>query len=148
MKNLLKAIACAVVVSTCYNCSVESTDTIQEESIVSQTETLAPQEESSNFETPELLCVNQDPQAVLTNDSLLSVDFEVFDQFGLLITHAYGVSAGDVSPTLTFPDGVITFVISTSVTSKEVKIDMGNCMIYEVVINENNHINTAVPSSL
>lgn len=141
MKNLLKAIACAVVISTCYNCSVESTETIQEESIVSQ-------EEINDFEIPEVLCSNQDPQAVLTNNSLLSVDFEVFDQFGLLMTHAYGVPAGAVSPTLSFPDGVTTFVISTSASSKEVKIDMANCTIYDVVINENNHLNTAIPTQL
>ncbi|MCB0382255.1 MAG: hypothetical protein KDD05_02820 [Psychroserpens sp.] len=141
MKNLLKAIAYAIVISTCYNCSVESAETIQDESIVSQVETNA-------FDMPDVLCTNQDPQAVLTNNSLLSVDFEVFDQFGLLMTHAYGVPAGNVSPTLTFPDGVTTFVISTSASFKEIEIDMGNCMIYEVVINENNHINTAVPSSL
>ena len=141
MKNLLKAIACAVVISTCYNCSVESAEAIQEESLVTQ-------EEISNFEAPEVLCANQDPQAVLTNNSLLSVDFEVFDQFGLLMTHAYGVPAGDVSPTLTFPDGVTTFVVSTSASTKEVKIDMGNCMIYDVVINENNNLSTDVPTAL
>lgn len=141
MKNLLKAIAYAIVISTCYNCSVESAETIQDESIVSQVETNA-------FDMPDVLCTNQDPQAVLTNNSLLSVDFEVFDQFGLLMTHAYGVPAGNVSPTLTFPDGVTTFVISTSASSKEIEIDMGNCMIYEVVINENNNLDTDVPNQL
>ncbi|WP_040249693.1 hypothetical protein [Psychroserpens mesophilus] len=142
MKNLLKAIACAVVISTCYNCSVESAaEPMQEDSIVSQ-------EEIIDFEMLEELCSNQDPQAVLTNNSLLSVDFEVFDQFGLLMTHAYGVPAGGVSPTLTFPDGVTTFIVSTSASEKEVKIDMDNCMIYDVVINENNNLNTDVPTQL
>lgn len=141
MKNLLKAIAFAVVVSTCYNCSVESTETIEEESILSQ-------EEIANSEAPEILCTNSDPQAMLTNNSLLPADFEVFDQFGLLMTHAYGVPAGDVSPTLTFPDGVTTFIVSTSVSSKEVKIEMDNCMIYDVVINEYNHLNTDKPTEL
>ena len=141
MKNLLKAIAYAIVISTCYNCSVESAETIQDESIVSQVET-------NTFDMPDVLCTNQDPQAVLTNNSLLSVDFEVFDQFGLLMTHAYGVPAGNVSPTLTFPDGVTTFVISTSASFKEIEIDMGNCMIYEVVINENNNLDTDVPNQL
>ncbi|WP_435412543.1 hypothetical protein [Psychroserpens mesophilus] len=142
MKNLLKAIACAVVISTCYNCSVESAaESMQEDSIVSQ-------EEIIDFEMLEELCSNQDPQAVLTNNSLLSVDFEVFDQFGLLMTHAYGVPAGGVSPTLTFPDGVTTFIVSTSASEKEVKIDMDNCMIYDVVINENNNLNTDVPTQL
>jgi hypothetical protein len=141
MKNLLKAIACAIVVSTCYNCSVESADSIQDELLVSQ-------EATADFVLPEVQCANQDPQAVLTNNSLLSADFEVFDQFGLLMTHAYGVSAGDTSPTLTFPDGITTFVVSTLNSTKEIKIDMGNCMSYEVVINEFNQLNTDVPIQL
>ena len=74
MKNLLKAIACAIVVFTCYNCSVESAATIQEESLLSQ-------EDVIDLEVPEVLCTSQDPQAILTNNSLVAVDFEVFDQF-------------------------------------------------------------------
>lgn len=141
MKNLLKAIAYAIVISTCYNCSVESTDPIQEESLFSQ-------EEIIDLEAPDVLCTSQDPQAVLTNNSLLSSDFEVFDHFGLLMTHAYGVPAGDVSPMLTFPDGIVTFIVSTSSSTKEIKIDMGNCMIYEVEIDENNQLDTDVPTQL
>ena len=141
MKNLLKTIAFAVVVFTCYNCSVESADTNQDESLSSQ-------EELASFQAQEVLCSSQDPQAILTNNSLLPTDFEVFDQFGLLITHAYGVPVGDVSPALTFPDGVITFIVSTSVSIKEIKIDMGNCMIYEVEIDENNQLDTDVPNLL
>lgn len=141
MKNLLKAIACAIVISTCYNCSVESADIVQEDSQFSQ-------EEITSVEVPEIQCTSQDPQAVLTNNSLVSADFEVFDQFGLLMTHAYGVPAGDVSPTLTFPDGVTTFIVSTSSSTKEIKIDMGNCMVYEVVLDENFQLNTDVPNQL
>ncbi len=141
MKNLLKAIACAIVISTCYNCSVESTETIQEESILSQ-------EEITNVVLPETQCTNQDPQAILTHNSLVPANFEVFDQFGLLMTHAYGVPAGDASATLMFPDGMTTFVVSTASSTKEIKIDMGNCMIYEVVIDENFQLNTDVPNQL
>lgn len=141
MKNLLKAIAFAIVIFTCYNCSVESAETIQEDVSFSQ-------EEMANVSTPQTQCTLQDPQAVLTNNSLLPADIEVFDQFGLLMTHAYGVPVGDVSSTLTFPDGVTTFVISTSSSTKEIKIDMGNCMIYEVEINDDNQLDTDVPIQL
>jgi hypothetical protein len=141
MKNLLKAFAYAIVVSTCYNCSTEPVETIQEDSVITQDEVVS-------FDTPDDVCTNQDPQAVLTNNSLLAVDFEVFDQFGILITHAYGVGVGDASPVLTFPDGVVTFIVSTSASTKEINIDMGNCMIYEVEIDENNQLNTDVPNSL
>ena len=141
MKNLLKTIAVAIVCITCYNCAVDSSELIQEESQFLTTE-------SNSFETPEVLCVNENPQAVLTNSSLESVDFEIFDQFGILMTHAYGVPVGEDSAVLTFPDGMTTFVISASDSVKEVNIDMENCMIYEVEINENNQLDTDVPTPL
>ncbi|WCO00376.1 hypothetical protein [Psychroserpens ponticola] len=141
MKNLLRATACAVVMISCYSCSVESAETTQEESLTTQ-------EDLASFVAPEVQCSSQDPQAVLTNNSLLPVDFEVLDQFGLLITHAYGVAAGDVSSVLTFPDGVTTFIVSTEIFSKEIKIDMENCMIYEVEIDVNNQLNTDDPIQL
>ncbi|WP_431134878.1 hypothetical protein [Psychroserpens mesophilus] len=141
MKNLLKAIAYAIVVSTCYNCSVESTENSQEESLVLQ-------EQIAALDEPDEVCSGQDPQAVLTNNSLLAADFEVFDQFGLLMTHAYGVPVGDTSTVLSFPDGVTTFIVSTSTSIKEIRIDMGNCMIYEVEIDENNQLDTDVPNQL
>ena len=100
MKNLLKAVACAIVMSTCYNCSTESVQTSQEESVITQEDIVA-------FDELDVVCTSQDPQAVLTNNSLLSVDFEVFDHFGILMTHAYGVPVGGVSPVLSFPDGEI-----------------------------------------
>ena len=117
MKNLLKAIAYVIVMSTCYNCSVESAEIVQEESTLIQEEIVA-------FDESDEVCTIQDPQAILTNNSLLSIDFEVFDQSGLLVTHAYGVPAGDISPVLTFLDGVVTFIISTSDSTKEIKIDI------------------------
>lgn len=141
MKNLLKAVAYAIVISTCYTCSTEPIEIIQEESVITQDEIVP-------FDAPDDVCTSQDPQAVLTNNSLLAVDFEVFDQFGILITHAYGVPVGNASPVLTFPDGVVTFIVSTSASTKEIKIDMGNCMIYEVEIDENNQLNTDVPNLL
>ncbi|MEY8849320.1 hypothetical protein AB9K26_10900 [Psychroserpens sp. XS_ASV72] len=143
MKNLLKAFAFAIALSTCYNCSVESAETNQENLSDNTIE-----EVTSITDTAQTNCVSQDPQARLINNSLVSVDFEVFDQFGILMTHAYGVPAGNDSATLTFPDGITTFVISTSTNSKSIDIDMGDCMVYEVEINENNQLNTDVPIQL
>ncbi len=143
MKNLLKAIAFAIVVLTCYTCSVEPAETVQEESVILQ-------EDQNAFvaDEAETNCTSQDPQAQLTNNSLLDADIEVFDHFGILMTHAYGVTAGTVSPVLSFPDGVTTFVISTSQSSKTITIDMSDCTIYEVEINENNQLNTDAPTAL
>ena len=73
---------------------------------------------------------------------------EVFDTFGILMTHAYGVPAGAESPVLSFPDGVTTFVISTSQSTKTIEIDMANCTIYQVTIDENNQLDTDVPTAL
>ena len=135
MKNLLKAFAFAFAISTCYNCSVEPADIIEDDALISQEINVA-------FNSLPNECTNQDPQARLTNNSLLVADFEVFDNTGMLLTHAYGVTAGDASSLLSFPDGVRSFVISTSTSTKAIEIDMGSCMVFEVSIDENNQIDT------
>jgi len=144
MKNLLKAFACAFAISTCYNCTVEPTDSIhQEELVITQSSSAATFDNDVPGE-----CSDQDPQAMLINNSLLVADFEVFDHFGILMTHSYGVPAGEASNLLSFPDGVTSFVVSTSATVKTININMGNCMIYEVAIDENNQLDTDQPIQL
>ena len=145
MKNLLKTAVCAIVVFTVYTCTTEPAELIQEE-----TNTVVFTEPENQEVTNSLppSCSNQDPQSKLINNSLLTADMEVFDTFGILMTHAYGVPAGTESPVLSFPDGVTTFVISTSQSSKTIQIDMTDCTIYQVTIDENNQLDTDVPTAL
>ena len=131
---LTNAIACAMVITSCYNCSVEPVNNSELESN-NITEIDPPLEVDD-------VCVTQDPQAKMTNNSLLAANFEVFDHLGTLITHDYDVAPGDESSVLSFADGIITFVVSTAESIKSIEIDMGNCMVYEVMINENNQLDT------
>ncbi|MBT8260560.1 MAG: hypothetical protein KJN82_04540 [Bacteroidia bacterium] len=148
MKNLLKAFAFAFALFLYYNCSVEPAEIIQEETFVNQ------QQADPSIEIPDVIdqetstCTNQDPQAKLINSSLLNADIEVFDSFGMLLTHAYAVSPGDESPILSFPVGITTFVISTSESVKNIEINMATCMIFEVEIDEDNQLDTDTPTPL
>ena len=118
MKNLLKAAACAVVVFTAYTCTTEPADIVQEETASIVFAEPKVMEDNNPVPPP---CTTQDPQSKLINNSLESANMEVFDTFGILMTHAYGVPAGAESPVLSFPDGVTTFVISTSQSTKTIE---------------------------
>ena len=71
---LTKAIAFAIVITTCYNCSVESVNNIDSESnnVIQINEPLEVDD----------VCVTQEPQAKMTNNSLLNANFEVFNHLG------------------------------------------------------------------
>ena len=148
MKNLLKAFALAIALFLHFNCSVESTEIIPEETYINQ------QQASQSVDIPDGVnqevntCTNQDPQAKLINSSLLNADIEVFDRFGILLTHAYAISPGDESPILSFAVGITTFVISTPESVKSIEIDMSTCTIYEVEIDEDNQLDTDIPTPL
>ena len=137
---LTKAIAFAIVITTCYNCSVESVNNIETQS--NSVVQIDPPLEVDD------VCVTQDPQAKMTNNSLLNANFEVFNQSGTLITHDYGVLPGAESSVLSFTSEIVKFVISTSESIKEIEIDMGNCMVYEVTIDEDNQLDTDQPIQL
>ncbi|MCK7590893.1 hypothetical protein M0G43_09950 [Subsaxibacter sp. CAU 1640] len=135
--NLLKAVAFAMVMTPLYNCSVEPVEQELQLAEIANEQTLD--------DTP---CSGEDPKARVTNDSDNVVNFEIFDGNGALVNYVYGLNPGETSDWRTFPVGITTFSISTSESSKPVRIDMGLCMAYDVTINENNQLDTDVPIQL
>jgi hypothetical protein len=137
--NLLKAIAFAIVMSSLFNCSIEPVDStvlteINSESLV-----------QVMVEPP---CSGADPISRITNNSDNVVNFEIHDANGILVSSAFGLNPGDVSPWLSFPIGLTTFTVSNVESSKPVQIDMGLCMVYDVTINVDNQLDTDVPIQL
>lgn len=138
--NLLKATALAIVMTAFYNCSVESIDSNQ----------TIPEQISLNFDSAldGVPCVDQQPRSRISNNGDEIVNFEIFDSEGILLKSVYDLNPGDVSEWQSFPAGLTTFSVTTSVTSKPVRIDMGNCMIYDVSIDANYQLDTDVPIQL
>lgn len=139
--NLLKAIAFAIVMTPLYNCAVEP---IEQQVLQEELSTIEIENEI-DLTTP---CVGQNPQARVTNNNDIDVNFEIHDSLGNLLDAVYGLNPGEVSDWKNFPVGVTTFTVSTAESSKPVTISMGVCMAYDVTINENNQLDTDIPIQL
>ncbi len=138
--NLLKTIALAMVMTPFYNCSYEQFSQPNNDVI--------PIESTFELNVDDGPCSEQNPKTRITNNSNLLVNLEIEDINGDLLNYEYGLLPGETSEWKLFPVGTTTFKISTPVTQKNIVIEMGLCMAYELVIDENNHLNTAVPIQL
>lgn len=136
MKNLLKnTIACAIVMTTCFNCSVESV-------------------EEQSFETPinqNVLCVDQDPQARITNNGTISITLQIATLDGTILHTVQDLAPGNTSSYLTFaPSDIIFNVIknTTGVTDDKVVFTMGQCMSFDMEVDSSNALVGNSPSNL
>ncbi|WP_299229275.1 hypothetical protein [uncultured Psychroserpens sp.] len=140
MKNLLKAIAFAVVISTCYNCSVESIDNSEEIANISEP---IVQDEALNP------CVGANPTARLTNNGNVSFDLEIFTIGGDLLNHEYNVMPGNVSSWKSFAPGEVIIAISSTVTNDfKIVYEMDPCMEFDLEIGIDNLLIDSVPTQL
>lgn len=135
MKNLLKnTIACAVVLSACLNCSVEST-------------------EEQSFDTPitQAACIDQDPQARLMNNGSIAVTLQIATLDGTILHTVQDLAPGNTSSYLSFDSGDIIFNVSkntTGVSDDKVVFTMGQCMSYEMEVDSSNTLVGNTPDNL
>ena len=126
MKNLRNCIMLGAMLFSFTSCFNEPIDTM----------------DVSNIENDPLRCFNEIPKAKIRNNSNYNVDFEMYDDDGVLVNFVYGTLPGEVSIWSTFPVGEISFIVSTPVSTKTVDIDMSLCMSYDVTIDANNQLDT------
>ncbi|MFT5847491.1 MAG: hypothetical protein ACJARX_000080 [Psychroserpens sp.] len=140
MKNLLNnAIACAIVSLTLFSCSVESikNDLIEEELL----------------ETPVTLseCVNQDPQAGITNNGSIPITFQIVTVDGTVLHSVENISPGTASGFLTFAPDDIVFNISKNTTGlqdEKVVFTMNQCMSFDIELGTDNNLVAGAPETL
>ncbi len=141
MKYLLKNIACAIVLLTVFNCATEPVDNSQE---LSQTT----QSQDSNSVAPAVTCNGQSPKARITNNGTIDVNLEIYNESGVLVSHEYGVEPGEHSDWKTFVTGETTFVVSNVNADKIIVLDMDTCMIYDMIVGDNNQLTSSQPTDL
>ncbi|MEM5566129.1 hypothetical protein WNY78_13500 [Psychroserpens sp. AS72] len=140
MKNLLKnAIACAIVMSTLFNCSNESIENEQlEESLLV----------TPNAQTD---CLNQDPQARITNNGTISITLQIVSTDGTVLHTVENIAPGNASGFLTFAPDDIIFNISkntTGIQDDKVVYTMDQCMSYDMSIGADNYLVSGSPDNL
>ncbi|WP_040279093.1 hypothetical protein [Psychroserpens damuponensis] len=141
MKNLLKnAIACAIVMTTLFNCSNES---IENEELQQQAFPESPNVQSD--------CLDQDPQARITNNGSISITLQVVSIDGTILHTVDNIAPNDQSGYLTFAPDEIIFNISKNTTGLQddkVVHSMDQCMSYDMVIGADNYLVAGSPDTL
>nr|WP_321235082.1 hypothetical protein [uncultured Psychroserpens sp.] len=144
MKNLLKyTIACAIVMTTCYSCSVESIENEQLETAIVLEDSTLP-----NTQDP---CTGQDPQARITNNGTILVTLQIATIDGTVLHTVQDLAPGNSSSYLMFAEGDIIFNISkntTGLSDEKVVYTMGECMSFDIEVDTDNNLTTAVPINL
>jgi len=149
MKNLLNnTIACAIVMTTCFNCSVESLDNEQfEESIIIEESSSA-----EDFATPNSLeCDNEDPVARITNNGTIPITLQIAAIDGTILHTVQDLAPGNVSGYLSFaPSNIIFNVVknTTGLSDEKVVHDMNSCMSFDIEVGSDNSLNLTVPVNL
>ena len=135
---LTKIIACAIIISTCFSCTVEpvSNDVINPE-INSSDLTLADP------------CNGNNPRARLTNNGSINFDLEILTLDGILLNHEYNITPGSSTSWLHFVPGEVIFsVTNTSIEDEKLVYEMLTCMEFDMEIDIDNKLTDAEPIQL
>jgi len=140
MKNLLKnAIACAIVTSALFSCSVES---IENELLESSFEATS---------EPQFDCSGQDPQARITNNGTISITLQIASIDGTILHNVENIAAGSASGFLTFAPEEVIFNISkntTGIQDDKVVFMMDQCMSFDMELGADNYLVAGTPVNL
>lgn len=149
MKNLLnKAIACAIVMTTCFNCSVEPIENNQFEMPLKASLETEEIQVSQDIQDP---CSGQDPQARITNNGTTTVTLEIANMEGTILHTVADLAPGAVSGYLTFaPDDIIFNVSKDAINVMDEKVshNMSTCMSFDMEVGADNNLVPSNPINL
>lgn len=140
MKNLLKTIALAICISTCFSCSVEPLDSSNPE--LNSTEEF---QESADAN----MCAGEDPEVRITNNGTVAINLHVLNDADATVASVTNLLPGEVSSWLSFETGEMLFSVSNDqVQDIKVVYMMDTCMIFDMEVNSDNELTSATPEQL
>lgn len=145
MKNLLN-VAVITVLILFSSCTVESIDTIVQNSNSPEETQIIEETQTSNFS-----CVDSDPQAQFINTGSVPFNFKVYDATGTLISEDLSVMPGFSSGMISFSSGDILFnveSVTTGISDQKVMYTMANCSQINLFVDSNNNLMDSVPTPL
>ena len=140
MKNLLKTIAFAILLTTLYNCTSEPLDDFDQEQILIE-----------NVQQPADVanCSGDNPEARITNNGSVSVDLDIFNEDGDIVGFVHNLAPGNTSNWISFPPGDILFAVSNDTYEDEkVVYTMTTCMIFDMEFESDNSLSGQTPESI
>ena len=130
-----------MVMTTCFNCSVEPIEN-------SQTETLSIQEIAISNQAAAMNCNGSNPKARISHNGTLPADYEIYDASGAFIGAAYDVMPGSISDWITFPAGNVIFNITIdSMSDQKVGFSMETCTELNMQLDSNNELMDVQPQA-
>ncbi len=127
--NLLKCAACAVLILSVFNCSVEPIQQIEQFTV--NTESI-----------DETTCVGSQPIARIVNSGTVTVNFEIYNSNLELLNSETNVASEDTSSWLSFEEGNNTLFVVTFIDMKGEKIQQETelCTSIEFFVNSDNEL--------
>jgi hypothetical protein len=136
--NLTKIIACAIIMSTCFSCTVESVDN----------NVINPELNSADLTLADP-CSGNNPRARLTNNGSINFDLEILTLDGILLNHEYNITPGSSTSWLHFVPGEVIFsVTNNSIEDEKLVYEMLTCMEFDMEIDVDNQLTDAEPIQL
>ena len=141
MKNLLKMIAFAILLTALYNCTSEPLSNSDLDQLI--IENIDASADANN-------CIGDNPAARITNNGSVPVDLDIFDENGVLLGFVHNLAPVNVSNWISFPPGNnILFAVSNDTYEDEKVIyDMTTCMIFDMEFESNNSLSNQTPETL
>lgn len=140
MNNLLKTIALAICISTCFSCSVEPIDSSNPELNISE----------EFQETADVnVCTSNDPEVRITNNGTVAINLHVINGTDATVASVTNLLPGEVSSWLSFETGEMLFSVTNDVVQDiKVTYTMDTCMIFDMEVDSNNELTSTVPQQL
>lgn len=137
---LTKAIAFAIIITSCFSCSIESIDDSTNAFTIN---------DSVAEDLPLDPCVGESPKARLTNNGTITFDLEIYNLSGELLSYENNITPGEISSWQTLVSDETVFSVSnTLIPDDKVMYTMNTCMVFEMEIGPDNKLTGAVPVQL
>jgi len=137
MKNLLKTIAFAILITALYNCSSEPLDDFD-----SALELIEETQSSQDLAA----CSGLNPEARIVNNGTVPIDLDILDMNGAVLGFVHNLAPGNTSIWISFPAGETLFAVSNdSFEDEKVIYTMTTCMIFDMEVDSSNTLTSAVP---
>jgi len=140
MKHLLRTVACATMVLTLFNCTVDPVEYNDAELLLT--------EENITAEVNDP-CDGDNPEARITNNGTVPIDLDILNENNEVVGFVHNLLPGNTSIWLTFPPGDLLFSVSNDfVQDEKVVYSMSTCMIFDMEVDIDNLLTEAEPESI
>lgn len=91
-------------------------------------------------------CDAAEPVVKITNNSLSTIDVQVYNKTGEIVSAQFGITIGEASDWLLFAPGSVRVLITIGNTTRALPLEMDTCMEYHGTLDAFNQLDTDEPT--